>query len=521
MNDLPPETGTIVIGGGTGGAACAGLLAEHGTEPVLLLEAGPDYGALIDGRWPAELLDARYIPLSHDWGLDSGSALPGRVLDFPRARVMGGCSAHNGCTAALGARTDYDAWEADGNEGWGSKDMTPLLEMVRERFRVRTYSMDELTPIQAAFVSAGQSVGLPFADDLDTLEAGVGTGPMAANIVNGVRWNSSFAFIDPVRSNPLLRIAGNVLVERLIVERGVVKGVVAIRDGTRAEVRAARVIVCAGVYGTPALLLRSGIGPAADATRLGIAVVADLPGVGENLLDHVCAQMDFRGSSEFATSLTSRGWSPDEQCVARARSSRCDDGPYDIHVFMVAGANSGHPNLPPISMYGGAMKARSAGRVTLRDSNPESLPLVNPRYLTDPEGHDQAVLLEARELMAEISREAGLAKLLGPLATGGELVDSVVNYCHPAGTCKLGPPDDPNAVVGPDGAVHGIDGLHVADASLMPSITRGNINLPTAAIAARVVCLLLGIEPARLRQGAEGQRRQADKDTIHSHAVAK
>jgi choline dehydrogenase len=294
---------------------------------------------------------------------------------------------------------------------------------------------------------------------------------------------------------------------------------VAIKDGTRAEVRAARVIVCAGVYGTPALLLRSGIGPAADATRLGIAVVADLPGVGENLMDHVCVQMDFRGSSEFATSLTSRGWSPDEQCVARARSSRCDDGPYDIHVFMVAGANSGHPNLPPISMYGGAMKARSAGRVTLRDSNPESLPLVNPRYLTDPEGHDQAVLLEAGELMAEISREAGLAKLLGPLATGGELVDSVVNYCHPAGTCKLGPPDDPNAVVGPNGAVHGIDGLHVADASLMPSITRGNINLPTAAIAARVVCLLLGIEPARLRQGAEGQRRQADKDT-HSHAVA-
>ena len=444
MNDLPPETSTIVIGGGTGGAACAGLLAEHGTEPIPLLEAGPDHGPLADGRWPAELLDARYIPLSHDWGLDSGTAVPGRVLDFPRARVMGGCSAHNGCTAALGAHADYDAWEAAGNKGWGSKDVTPLLEMVRERFRVRTYSMNELTPIQAAFVNAGESVGLPFADDLDTLEAGVGIGPMAANIVNGVRWNSSFAFIDPVRSNSLLEIAGNVLVERLIVEGDVVKGVVAIKDGMRAEVRAARVILCAGAYGTPALLLRSGIGPAADATRLGIAVVADLPGVGENLLDHACVQIDFRGSSEFAASLTSRDWSPDEQSVARARSSRCDDGPYDIHVFMVAGANTGHPDLPPISIYGGAMKARSAGRVSLRDADPGSLPLVDPRYLTDADGHDQAVLLEARELMAEITRADGLTRLLGPAAPAptGKLADSVVNYCHPVGTCKLGPPKE-------------------------------------------------------------------------------
>ena len=121
VSELPTETGTLVIGGGTGGAVCAGLLAEHGTEPVLLLEAGPDYGALADDRWPAELLDARSIPLSHDWGFDSGSALRGRVLDFPRARVIGGCSAHNGCTAALGARADYDEWEAAGNVGWGAE----------------------------------------------------------------------------------------------------------------------------------------------------------------------------------------------------------------------------------------------------------------------------------------------------------------------------------------------------------------------------------------------------------------
>ena len=174
--------------------------------------------------------------------------------------------------------------------------MTPLLEMVRDRFRVRTYPMSELTPAQAAFVRAGQIVGLPYADDLDSLEAGVGVGPMAANVVDGTRWNSAFAFLDPVRDNQLLHIASDFLVDRLIIEHGVVTGVIAIKDGVRSTVRAARVVLCAGAYGSPAILLRSGIGPAADLKRLGIPLVVDLPGVGANLLDHPCTQMDFRGS---------------------------------------------------------------------------------------------------------------------------------------------------------------------------------------------------------------------------------
>lgn len=499
---LPVETDTLVIGGGTGGAVCAGLLAEHGTGSVLLLEAGPDYGPIQDGRWPADLLDARAIPLSHDWGLDSGSALGDRVLDFPRARVLGGCSAHNGCTAAVGARVDYDEWEAAGAPGWGARAMEPLLALVRERFRVCTYSVDELGPAQAAFIEAGQAVGLPFAEDLDTLEASVGIGPMAANIVDEIRWNSAFAFLDPARASGRLTIAGDCLVDRVIVRDGAAVGVIAYRAGTRYEVRASRVILCGGAYGTPAILLRSGIGPAADVRRLEIPVVADLPGVGANLLDHPCTQMDFAGSPEFAAAMRERAW-PDEQSVARARSSLCDDGPYDIHVFIVAGANSGHPNLPPISIYGGAMKARSRGRVTLRDSRPDSLPLIDPGYLSDPDHHDEIVLEEARELMSEMTDNPRLARMLGPASPArGAIADTVVNYCHPAGTCRLGSPDDRDAVTSAKGAIHGIDGLYVADASVMPTITRGNINLPTAAIAARVVSLVLDIDPAGLARAA-------------------
>jgi choline dehydrogenase len=508
VSELPRETGTLVVGGGTAGAVCAGLLARHGREPVLLLEAGPDYGSLEDKGWPTELLDARSIPLSHDWGLNSGSTLPGRILDFPRAKVIGGCSSHNGCTAAVGARFDYDTWAAAGNKGWAAEDMEPLLEFVRSKFRVRTYTTAELTATQAAFVGAGQVIGLPFADDLDTLEAGVGIGPMAANIVDGVRWNSSFAFIDPERVNPQLRIIGNVLVDRLMIEGGVVRGAIGIHEGRRMEVRARRVVLCSGVFGNPAILMRSGIGAAEDARRLGIPLVVDLSGVGANLVDHPCVQLDFLGSSDFGASLSSDRWMPDEQSVARARSSRCDDGPYDIHIFIVAGINSGHPNLPPISIYGGAMKARSAGRVTLLDTGADRPPVVDPRYVTDEEGHDRAVLKEAHELMLELASVPSLSRYLGPKAPTGssDPTDSVVNYCHPAGTCKLGPESDATAVVDPTGKVHGLEGLYVADASLIPTIPRANINLPTAAMAARVVCFLLGLDPRQLVGGPEGLR---------------
>lgn len=491
---LPQETGTIVIGGGTAGAAVAAVLARHSSEPVLLLEAGPDYGPRATGHWPADLLDARAIPPSHDWGLRNA----GSPLDLPRARVIGGCSAHNGCTASVGARADYDEWAAAGNPGWSAADVEPLLDWVRRRFRVRAYSTQELTPPQAAFIAAGIGAGLPPADDLDRLEAGPGIGPMTVNIFGGVRWNSSFAFLDPVRGQPGLRIVGDVLVSKLLISNGTVRGV-EVRAGDAVHtIRARQVVVCAGAYHSPALLLRSGIGPAAMLSQLGLRPVIDLPGVGANLLDHACVELDFAGGDGFAEAMARLPWSPDEQSVGRARSSRCDAGPYDMHVFMVAGANSGHPGLPPISLYGGAMRARSQGRVRLRDADPASSPVVDHRYGTDPGGHDVAVLSEALDLLHTMAAAPELEKILGPRVASADRdpLERIVSYCHPAGTCKLGPDSDQDAVVGASGLVHGTANLYVADASIMPSITRGNINLPTAMIGARVAAGLAGLTPA-------------------------
>ena len=480
------DTHTIVIGAGTGGATLAGLLAEHGDDPVLLLEAGPDYGPRSSAAWPADMLDARVVPTSHDWGHNSEATYPDRVLDFPRAKLVGGCSAHNGCTAAVGAHADWDGWAALGNPGWATADVEPLLDLVRERFRVRALSLDELTPVQRAFVEAGIAQGLPLAHDLHELTAGVGIGPMAANVVDGVRFNSAFAFLDPVRER--LTIESGVAVERVLVEGGRARGVVV--DGR--VIRAERVVVAGGAYGSPALLLRSGIGPADDLRALGIEVVADRPGVGANLLDHPCVALDFAGSARFREALASSEWHPDEQTVGRARSSQCDDGPYDIHVFLVAGANTGHPGLPPISMYGGAMRARSQGRVTLRDADPRSLPLIDHRYLSDP--HDLQVLTEARALLERMAAESEFASFLGERVTplDFDIRARVVNYCHPAGSCRMGP--DADAVVDATGQVHGIDGLYVADASVMPTITRGNPNLPTAVIAAKIAGGLVGVD---------------------------
>ncbi|GAA2795577.1 GMC family oxidoreductase [Crossiella cryophila] len=491
---LPDEVDTIVVGAGTGGAAFTGLLAAHSTETVLLVEAGPDYGHFTDGRWPADVLDAKAIPLSHDWGL-SGTVHSGRTLDLPRAKVIGGCSAHNGCTAALGAREDYDEWARLGNPGWDAATVEPLLHWTRDRFRVRRYRMDELTSAQAAFVRAGMSTGLPFADDLDDLEAGVGIGPMPVNIVDGVRWNASLAFLDPVRHRPGLTIAGDTTVRRVLFAGSTAIGVeIDSPDGAR-TVRAGRVIIACGAYQSPALLLRSGVGPAADLRALDIPVVADLPGVGGHLLDHSCVQLDFHGKDGLLDDLARTPWHPDEQTVGRARSSRCDNGPYDIHVFMVAGANSGHPGLPPISLYGGAMRARSEGRITLRSNDPHDLPRIDHRYGTDPDGYDRLVLSEAAELLRTMTTQPELAAILGREASTGDPLDRIVNYCHPAGSCKMGPGTDPAAVVDARGAVRGLAGLHVADASIMPAISRGNINLPTAMIGARIAAALLDITP--------------------------
>ena len=237
MSELPHAADTVIIGGGTTGSALAGLLAERGDESILVLEAGPDFGPLSGGGWPADVLDATWLATSHQLGYASDDGYRGRRIEFPRAGMIGGCSSHNGCAAIWGSALDYDALAAAGCEGWSRADVEPLLRAASDRMRVRIPDEDELPPFQRAALASLVALGVPRVDDLNDLDADTGVAPSPANIADGVRWNSALAYLDPVRERPSLQICGEAPVERLLVEAGRVRGVVVRRGRERPRSR--------------------------------------------------------------------------------------------------------------------------------------------------------------------------------------------------------------------------------------------------------------------------------------------
>ena len=215
---MPSRLGcdVVVVGGGSSGSVIAGRLAAETDASVVLVEAGPDYGARSSGDWPADLLDGGALVTSHDWGYASGE-LPGREpITFPRARVIGGCSAHNGCVVAVGCPADYDGWAATtGDPRWAADAIRPALARALERLTVRTYADDEVGPFHRFCLDAAAALGLPRADDLDDLDGGLGFGIEPVNIDGGVRVNAAFAYIDPARARPNLTILDHALCDRI------------------------------------------------------------------------------------------------------------------------------------------------------------------------------------------------------------------------------------------------------------------------------------------------------------------
>lgn len=493
---LPAHADVVIVGGGTAGAALAGILARDTTRTVLLLEAGPDYGPLGGGRWPADLLDARRLPPSHDWG-HAGLARPthAQPTAFTRARVVGGCSAHNGCIALLGHRRDYDHWAELGNQGWDWDSVAPAFERARRGLRVRLPDDAELTPFQAAFVAGAAAAGIPRVRDLNDPDDTAGVAAAPVNIADGVRWNSALGYLDPSRDRANLTIVGEALADRVVVEHGRAVAVEAMIGGVRARVAAGRVVLAAGAYGSPAILLRSGVGAPDELRRLGIAPIHALPGVGRSLADHPTVVLRYRGTPALDRAMATfadRAWLPDEQALAKARSGRCREA-FDLHLYAV----STGPDATGAWGYAicvSAMAPRSSGAVTLRSADPTALPITDHGYLSDPDGDDAAVLADGVELARDLVRAAPpeLAAVEerwpGPaVATRGDLLREVERavslYYHPACSCRMGPPGDPLAVVAADGAVHGLAGLAICDASIFPTLMRANTNLPAAMLA--------------------------------------
>ena len=475
----------IVCGGGTAGPAVVARLVAAGHR-VLLLEAGPDYGPFEGEAWPAELVDAATIPTSHDWGYVSGEELPNRSLAYERARVIGGCSAHNGCTVGWGHRADYDGWRLP---GWSAEELLPLFRDVSRRMRVRRFLPEEIAPFHRAFIDAGVELGLPERDLLETLDPAPSVCVEPSNSPEGIRWNAAFAYLDAVRGEASLDVRGDTLVDRVLMSHGRAVGIRAIGPGGPFEAGADVVVLSAGTYGSPAILLRSGIGPAEDLRSLGITPVMDMPGVGTNLHDHPAFEVFLRPSREHdlrSSSFAASGRpTPDEQSFCSAASS-FGAGLVDLHVFAEVSMDR------RLGIFVACVAPRSRGRLTLRNADPEAVPRLDHAYLSDPEGRDLAVLVEGAELAHRFASSPSMAPLLDgdpDPAPGADLPGAirrgVIHYWHPVGTCAMG------SVTDERGRVLDVEGLVVADASLMPRTPRATTNIPTLVVAERVAGFLV------------------------------
>jgi choline dehydrogenase len=493
----------IVVGGGTAGAVVAARLVEAGLR-VAVIEAGPDYGGYRFGGWPAELLDARVLPESHDWGY-RGQGAGGQHLAFERAKLIGGCSAHNGCAQLAGWRGDYDAWAAAGCPGWSGQELRPRFARSIERLRVRHFSPDEIQPFQRGFLEAAVAAGIPLTDDLDDLDGEIGCGLEPMNVVDGVRWNTAFAYLDPVRDRRELTIVPDAAVDRVLIANGQAFGVRARVDGQPRELRADLVVLSAGAYGTPEILLRSGIGPAADLREHGIEVHADLPAVGANLHDHPASQLEFAGTKRLQKELelfARTYWLPEEQTLAKIASPMAH-GPFDLHVYpwveSAEARSAGWRCVVPV----GLLTPKSRGRLRLRSADPAVRADVDHAYLA--EAADVAALAYGVRWALQLVRRPEIAAYLGPpLRFPPDIHDDALDrwirsthahYWHPAGTCRMGPDPAAGAVVDPRGRVHGVRGLRVADASVFPNLPRATPALPTAVIGERIADLILDARP--------------------------
>jgi choline dehydrogenase len=421
----------VVLGGGTAGCALAARLSENETRTVCLVEAGPDYGPFGADRWPAEMLDARHIPRTHDWPAASSER------GTSRARIIGGCSAHNACLVIRGTPADYDEWGA----GWSYDELAPHLDRAERELRTQPAIADDAPPWHAAAIEAARGLGLR-------------AGPYRANAVDGVRWNTAFAYLDVARPRSNLTIRAETVVDRLVLTDG--RAAAAVLHGG-GEVAADVFVLASGAYGSPSVLLRSGVGPGLD---------LDLP-VGQNLIDHVGVNVVWRPAVDVAP--------------RDGQASYALIEPEDLH--LLPGTYLGDDGAYVASIIGFFMKPVSTGELALRGPDAGLPPLIRHAHLADERDVERVV--RAVELARRIGAAEPCATLVEEELEPGE-VDlerhvraNARGYYHPVGTCAIG------GVVDERLRVRGVENVYVVDASVMPTIPRANTNLTTVAIAER------------------------------------
>jgi choline dehydrogenase len=476
----------VVVGGGAAGCVAAARLAERGS--VLLLEAGPDLRAQV----PAGLRNGWHIAPTPelDWGYLSEPDRNGAVSPLRRLRALGGTSWVTRYVLR-GAPADYDAWAARGNPGWSYAELLPYFRHLETDLDfpgqdwhgdsgplpVTRYPEFELSAVTAAAARVVAASGLPFIEDHNQ-PGSVGIGRAPRNSRGGDRVTTLDAYLSPETSaRPEVRCG--VGIDRLELERGRVVGVRTI-DGR--VLHAERVVLCAGVYGTPAILMRSGIGPGYDLKELDIEVAVDIPGVGANLSDHVSVAIEcgYEGPGRESPNLDVMATFHSSGQAAREAPNlmfwfadpRGDPGSFDLEVVL--------------------LRPEARGRLRLRSGNPDRPPIITlPRL--EPVDIERLVegLQRAMSVAEHPTLRAYCAQSASPqLRTAAEcrafVRGRVVSLPHVSGTCAMGPPGAEGAVVDNSGAVHGVEGLTVADASVIPVAHSGFTHVVAIAVAERI-----------------------------------